>query len=683
MMKYRILTILLAAATLTIGITAKDIQRPESYNYKRGVECLQQKDYAEAEEYFGKELAENPKNGYAMLYMTAIYYDQENYGKALTSINDAIARIPAKDKEYTSLAMLYRGQIYEELDRNSEALADYQKAASLNDEGIDAYKQSGMLLTKLKRYDEADAALRKMLVMESGNYQAYALLSANDYARGNYQTAYNNADYAVKLEQSDAFSHIKRARAAMKLGKWSEACDDAIEAVSQQTLDGVQILGEIADSAFLPVKVKLKVKALKNPEEPIWPYLLGECYASRGIAAEAIKYFLEAQQKGFEDINEDLAKCYMLAGNYKKSAELLNKAIAADSTNSQLLLELSDCYQLDGDYTNATTAVDRYIKAVPDDADGYVQRGTIKTYQGNNDAALDDCNTAITIEADNTQALSLHMHLSALKGNTAASQADARKLLALDSIPSEPQFNSAYAQYYLGEPDKAIAIAKKACADTAKFSDAYNQACIYALCGHKQQALQLLETALKNGLKQFGHVRRDPDFDKIKGDSKFISLIDRYEALAKAEATVSAEADDATAYSTEVMEVPYTKEGGVMKVKCTVNGLPLHFVFDTGASDLSMSTVEATFMLKNGYLSQNDIVGRQSYMNANGEITEGTVIRLRNVKFAGLSLDNVSASIVSSQQAPLLLGQSVLSKLGKVELDYTKKVIRVTRKVKK
>lgn len=106
-------------------------------------------------------------------------------------------------------------------------------------------------------------------------------------------------------------------------------------------------------------------------------------------------------------------------------------------------------------------------------------------------------------------------------------------------------------------------------------------------------------------------------------------------------------------------------------------------MFDTGASDLSMSTVEATFMLKNGYLSANDLIGRQNYMNANGEITEGTVIRLRNVKFAGLSLDNVTASIVSSQQAPLLLGQSVLSKLGKVELDYTKKVIRVTRTVKK
>ena len=70
-------------------------------------------------------------------------------------------------------------------------------------------------------------------------------------------------------------------------------------------------------------------------------------------------------------------------------------------------------------------------------------------------------------------------------------------------------------------------------------------------------------------------------------------------------------------------------------------------------------------------------------MTANGDISEGTVVRLRNVRFAGLSLDNVSASIVSSQQAPLLLGQSVLNKLGNVEIDYAKRVIRVTTRVRK
>ena len=45
-------------------------------------------------------------------------------------------------------------------------------------------------------------------------------------------------------------------------------------------------------------------------------------------------------------------------------------------------------------------------------------------------------------------------------------------------------------------------------------------------------------------------------------------------------------------------EVPFTKESGVCKVKCDINGLPLHFVFDTGVSDVTISMVEATFIIK-------------------------------------------------------------------------------------
>ena len=42
-------------------------------------------------------------------------------------------------------------------------------------------------------------------------------------------------------------------------------------------------------------------------------------------------------------------------------------------------------------------------------------------------------------------------------------------------------------------------------------------------------------------------------------------------------------------------EVPFTKESGVCKVKFDINGLLLHFVFDTGPSDVTISMVEATY----------------------------------------------------------------------------------------
>lgn len=72
--------------------------------------------------------------------------------------------------------------------------------------------------------------------------------------------------------------------------------------------------------------------------------------------------------------------------------------------------------------------------------------------------------------------------------------------------------------------------------------------------------------------------------------------------------------------------------------------------------------------------------GKARYMDANGDIAVGTVINLRKVTFAGLELENVRASVVDSNNAPLLLGQSVLARLGKVEIDYEKGVLRITGK---
>lgn len=109
--------------------------------------------------------------------------------------------------------------------------------------------------------------------------------------------------------------------------------------------------------------------------------------------------------------------------------------------------------------------------------------------------------------------------------------------------------------------------------------------------------------------------------------------------------------------------------GGTYEVACTVNGLPLRMIFDTGASDVTISSVEANFMLKNGYLSESDVKGRRSYVNANGEIHDGTVLRLKEVKLGDIVLKNIEASVVHSQTAPLLLGQSVLERFGVITID--------------
>ena len=124
-------------------------------------------------------------------------------------------------------------------------------------------------------------------------------------------------------------------------------------------------------------------------------------------------------------------------------------------------------------------------------------------------------------------------------------------------------------------------------------------------------------------------------------------------------------------------EIPCTVEAGNCYVKCQINDLPMRFVFDTGASDVSLSMVEASFMMKNGYLSEKDVIGSAKFSDAVGNVSEGTVINLRKVQFGDVELDNVKASVVRNQKAPLLLGQTVLSRIGKIEIDNEKKVLKL------
>jgi len=112
------------------------------------------------------------------------------------------------------------------------------------------------------------------------------------------------------------------------------------------------------------------------------------------------------------------------------------------------------------------------------------------------------------------------------------------------------------------------------------------------------------------------------------------------------------------------------KQGGVYTIPCKINGLPLKFIFDTGASDVSISLTEALFMQKNGYLKESDIKGSVYYSIANGDISEGTKINLSKIEVGKQVLYNVEASIVHTTEAPLLFGQSAMERFGKFTIDY-------------
>jgi clan AA aspartic protease (TIGR02281 family) len=156
--------------------------------------------------------------------------------------------------------------------------------------------------------------------------------------------------------------------------------------------------------------------------------------------------------------------------------------------------------------------------------------------------------------------------------------------------------------------------------------------------------------------------------DAVRDLPEFKALIDEYEGkhteyLKQFELAMPEKAEEYTEIAVK------RNPGGTFEIPCDINGLPLQMIFDTGASDVTISSVEANFMLKNGYLSEKDIKGKRYYQVANGEISAGTIITLREVKIGNAILKNVDASVVRSQKAPLLLGQSAMERFGTITID--------------
>lgn len=121
--------------------------------------------------------------------------------------------------------------------------------------------------------------------------------------------------------------------------------------------------------------------------------------------------------------------------------------------------------------------------------------------------------------------------------------------------------------------------------------------------------------------------------------------------------------------------VKMEKQNGVYQIPVNINGFPMYFIFDTGASLISISATEAIFLYKQGKLTSEDVLGKSNFIDANGDVSEGTIIILKEVKIGTKILMNVQASVVNNLSAPLLVGQSALEKFGKISIDYNKNEI--------
>lgn len=655
----------------TVTFAKNESKLPDTYAFTRGVEAYQDDKNQDALDWFNKEISEHPDNGYAYIYISALRYGNDEYGKALSAINQALKKLPKKDKEYTAVAYGTRAGIYLVMEDTISALKDYEAAIKLEPENKHHYDRRAQVYFEQGRYDLSNADYLKIIGLDPGDVIGYMGIGRNAKEQKRYDEALERFNYVIKMEPDYVSGYSFRAECYIAQKKYSEAIDDIIRALSIHGDSKAYYLLVTVDEEALPiVKTKLQVQANKNPNEAEWYYYLGQVFESNNKPAEAISYYEQAHNRDANAIfMERISNCYFDIGDYESALDYVDRAINMDSNDYDLILLKGNILNEMGNYPDAIAQLDKYVTKYPDNYFGYYRRGWFKDEANDAVGAIDDYTMSITLEPKYAYAYCGRGRFYQELGKNDLAKADFEKVIELDTMPDPGSSCAHYAYYFLNQQDKSVAFMDSIIAKNKDDAGSYyDAACLYSIMGENETAVAYLTKAFEQGYRRIAHTYADHDLDNIRELPEFKALIEKYSTVVPTGIDIKSQ-DELVEYNLDTVEIPFTKEGGITKVKCTINGLPLHFVFDTGAAEVTMSMVEANFMLKNDYIKPNDIMGSAHYMNANGDITEGTVINLRNVNFGGLELENVRASVVRNQKAPLLLGQSVLGRLGKIEID--------------
>jgi aspartyl protease family protein len=122
--------------------------------------------------------------------------------------------------------------------------------------------------------------------------------------------------------------------------------------------------------------------------------------------------------------------------------------------------------------------------------------------------------------------------------------------------------------------------------------------------------------------------------------------------------SIADDARDATAASNAWQSVVEAGRQGHFVLEAVVDGVPVTFLLDTGASEIVLTLADARRL---GFSPQN-LEFSETYHTANGEV-RGAPIRLRELRVGQFSLYDLDASVNAAPLPISLLGMSFLERL--------------------
>ena len=654
----------------------------DDYNLQKAYEVLNddKKDTDTALELLNKQLQITPDNVEALVLRGKIYLYKDNYAPALTDFSHAIrVNKPKKSGYFNSTLWWWKANAYRQSGDYEQAETNMAKAVELcrkdhKDYLCNALDSYAQILYVNDKLDEADAAYREILKMDEGKVEAMVGLARNQIERENYDDAISILEKCRQLSPEYSEVEYFEALAYDGKGETDKAIDRVVDLIDMdfESVDEDMTAILWKHKSYAIARMRSVVRKSNNPEN--LKCMIAIALEKNEEYEDAVIAYMKIQKEYGGNWGERISDCLERLGHYDAALAQIDYYLKEYPDDYSALGSKGDILKSLGRYDEALGMYGKLIEVHPDYAFGYYAKGWCYELMGDDAEAMKLYDTGIDIDKTYPYIFLMRGEMRQKMGDTEGAEEDFRMVTQIDTT-AESGSCRMYALHFLGKDDEAMEWMQKVI--DAEPDDAgvwYDKACLLCRMARPDEAVEAMRTALEKGYVNFEHIRADDDLDLIRERDDFKALVEEYtEKIDERKERFSKRLDEEIHEENDghgVTEMAFNRRGkGTFEVPCSVNGLELNMIFDTGASDVTISSVEANFMLKNGQLSREDIKGKKYYQIASGEIAEGTMVTLKEVKIGDAVLHNVDASVVHNQKAPLLLGQSVLERFGTITID--------------
>jgi tetratricopeptide (TPR) repeat protein len=264
--------------------------------------------YAEALRYYDGAIECDPNflDGYFNRANTL--FSTRNYEGALSDLDFVI-----RQKPDTALAHFTRGLALTRMGRHEEAMESFTRAGNLDTSFlVDSRVNSAAVLVLMRRYPEAEAALRAHLVInprEPNIYNSLALVKAE---QGRYDSALFLVNKALSMSAGEPYFLNNRGYIYLLMDDLQAAAVDIDKSIALDPYNGWAYRNKgilCLKEGHAQQAVRLMTRSLEmDPYIDHVHYYLGKAHKMLGNDAEACSYFRKGEQAGDPLVTEELMR---------------------------------------------------------------------------------------------------------------------------------------------------------------------------------------------------------------------------------------------------------------------------------------------------------------------------------------------------------------------------------------